>query len=74
MFREFDTFNIENISLNYDFRIDNNYDKFEYNSINTELKYNNFKTEFNFIEENGETGDENFLENSTSYNFDDKNF
>ena len=64
----------ENISLNYDFRIDNNYDKFEYNSINTELKYNNFKTEFNFIEENGETGDENFLENSTSYNFDDKNY
>ena len=64
----------ENISIDYDFRIDNNYDKFEYNSINTEISYNSFKTKFNFVEENGETGNENFLENLTSYNFNDNNF
>ena len=64
----------ENISIDYDFRIDNNYDKFEYNSINTEFSYNNFTTKFNFVEENGETGNENFLENLTSLNFDEKNF
>ena len=64
----------ENISIDYDFRIDNNYDKFEYNSINTEFSYNNFRTKFNFVEENGETGNENFLENLTSLNFDENNF
>tara|TARA_A100001234_G_C12637772_1_gene390750 strand:+ start:386 stop:3013 length:2628 start_codon:yes stop_codon:yes gene_type:complete len=64
----------ENISIDYDFRIDNNYDKFEYNSINTEFSYNNFTTKFNFVEENGETGNENFLENLTSLNFDENNF
>jgi len=64
----------ENISIDYNYSIDNNFDKFVYNSINTQLNYNNFETSFNFVEENGDTGDENFLENTTSYNYDDKNF
>ena len=34
---------------------------------------NNFKTEFNFIEENGVIGDNNIIENISSFNFDDKN-
>ena len=31
-------------------------------------------TTFNFIEENGDTGDTNVIANTIEYNFDDKNF
>ena len=63
----------DNLSIDYDFRVDNNFNKFEYNSINTTLNLENFETTFNFVEENGETGNENFLENTTSYKFDNSN-
>ena len=63
----------EYLVLDYDFILDNNYDKFEYNSVNATLNVKNFKTNFNFIEENGFTGDTNFLENTTSYDFNEKN-
>jgi len=63
----------DNLSIDYDFRVDNNFNKFEYNSINTTLNLDNFETTFNFVEENGETGNENFLENTTSYKFDNSN-
>ena len=35
---------------------------------------NNFITTFNFIEENGKTGNTSIISNSIEYNFDDKNF
>ena len=63
----------ENISIDYDFMIDNKFDGIEYNSINTIFEYDNFTTEFNFVEENGEIGNENFLENTTAFKFDEKN-
>ncbi len=64
---------LENIIIDYDFRLDNNYDKFEYNSLNTKFVFDNFETNFNFVEENGEAGNENFLENTTVYNHDKNN-
>ena len=64
---------LENIIIDYDFRLDNNYDKFEYNSLNTKFVLDNFETNFNFVEENGEAGNENFLENTTVYNHDKNN-
>ncbi len=64
---------LDNIVIDYDFRIDNNYEKFEYNSFNTKFIFSNFETNFNFVEEGGETGNENFLENTTVYNHDDNN-
>ncbi|MDA9725850.1 organic solvent tolerance protein [Candidatus Pelagibacter sp.] len=64
---------LENVILDYDFRIDNNYKKFEYNSLNSKFIINNFETNFNFVEENGETGNENFLENTTIYNHNENN-
>ena len=64
----------ENLSIDYNFMIDNNLDRFEYNSITTSLIFDKFETKFNFVEENGDTGNENFLENTTSYNFDDNNY
>ena len=64
---------LDNIILDYDFRIDNNYDKFEYNSINTKFIFDNFETNFNFVEENGEAGNENFLENTSIYSYNENN-
>ena len=62
-----------NFEIDYNFRIDNNYQKFEYNSINTNFIFKNLETNFAFVEENGEAGNENFLENSTIYKFDENN-
>ena len=53
--------------------IDNNYNKFEYNSLNAKYIIENFETNFNFVEENGETGNENFLENTSIFNHDENN-
>ena len=64
---------LENIIIDYDFRLDNNYDKFEYNSLNAKFIIDNFESNFNFVEENGESGNENFLENKTTYNHDKNN-
>tara|TARA_B100000035_G_scaffold280709_1_gene261168 strand:+ start:2208 stop:4640 length:2433 start_codon:yes stop_codon:yes gene_type:complete len=64
----------ENIKLNYEFSIDNDLKHFQYNSLGASVSKNNFITTFNFIEENGAIGSSNILENTTSFNFDDKNF
>ena len=63
----------EHLSVDYNFSIDNNFDRFVYNSVNANLIFKNFETNFNFVEENGDTGDENFLENTTTYNLNDNN-
>ena len=54
------------------FIIAGNQRSFGDNSINTNFIYNNLETKFTFVEENGEAGNENFLENSTIYKFDEK--
>ena len=46
----------------------------QYNSIGTTIGKNNFVTTFNYIEENGQIGSSNILENVTTFNFDDQNF
>ena len=51
----------QNININYDFAIDNNFEVFEYNNFSANIKFNNFETKFNLIEENGEMGDSNVL-------------
>ena len=63
----------EFFSLNYDFAIDNDFNKFEHNAIEAELSVNNFVTTFNFLEKTGETGDINTLENISKLNIDDQN-
>ena len=63
----------ENFLLNYDFSIDNDFNKFEYNSIDAEFSINNFVTTFNFLEKDGETGDVNTIANTTKISFDNQN-
>ena len=64
----------ENIILNYNFSVDNNFDEISYNDINTTLSTKNFTTTFNFIKELSDIGDQNFLKNTTSYKFNDQNY
>ena len=64
----------DNVKIAYDFALDNDLNTFEYNSINTSFLFGNFKSTFNFLEENGEMGDANVLSTSVSYNFDENNF
>ena len=63
----------DNIDLEYNFSIDNDYSTFENNDLNLKLSLNNIVTEFNFIEENGEIGDTNVFTNSITYQLDNKN-
>ena len=64
----------EAININYDFIIDNDFNTFEYNSLNAILNYKNLTTEFNFIEESGELGNTNTLANKTKLKFNEDNY
>ena len=61
------------LTFDYNFSLDNNFDTFEYNNLETTLTVNNFVTNFRFNETNGKIGDDNTLENTTTVNFDDNN-
>ena len=64
----------DNLNVSYNFALDNNYKNFEYNSLTAAISLNDFITKFKFIEENGEMGDSNVLENEIGYKFDEKNY
>ncbi len=64
----------DNINLNYEFSINHDLDEFQYNSLSTTIKKSNFVTTFNYIEEQGEVGNANILENVTTFNLNKKNF
>ena len=61
------------LKFDYDFSLDNNMDTMNYNSINTSLTVNNFVTTFEFMEENNSIGNESYIGNKTSYNFNENN-
>ena len=58
---------------NYDFALDNDFNKFEHNAIEAEFTVNNFVTSFEFLQEDDEIGSESFLSNETSYKFNNAN-
>ena len=64
----------ENVNFNYEFSINHDLNEVQYNSLGTTIGQNNFVTTFNYIEENGQIGSSNVLENVTTINFDDQNF
>ncbi len=63
-----------NISFDYEFSVNHDLDQIQYNSFGTKISKNNFITRFNYIEEDGEIGSSNILENVTTFNFDERNF
>ena len=64
----------DNISIGYNFETDNDLKTFEYNSINTELSFNNFITELSFIETNGSRGNTNVIDNKSSIKLNKNNY
>ena len=63
----------DHVEIDYNFAMDNDLNTFEYNSLNTSFLFGNFKSSFEFLEENGEMGDANILSSSISYKFDENN-
>jgi len=63
----------ENLSLRYNFSIDNNFDKTNYDSISSELKINKFVTSFEYSDEKDNLINKSFTSNSTSFEIDDSN-
>jgi LPS-assembly protein len=64
---------IKNISLGYNFSLSNDLNTLEYNSLVSEIEYENFNTQFQYLEERGVIGKTNTIENTTEFNFDDQN-
>ena len=64
----------EYVKFDYNFAIDNDLKTLERNSIKTSLAINKFTTTFNFLEESGEMGDINTINNTTRYQVDDNNY
>ena len=62
------------LDIGYNFSINNDLDQIDYNALALNVSVNNFVTKFNFIEENNIMGDASSIENTTSYNLDEKNF
>ena len=62
------------LNVSYDFIIDNDLNTLKYNSLSTTLNYKNLTTEFNFIEESGQFGNANTLENKTKLKFNEDNY
>jgi LPS-assembly protein len=61
------------LKFDYDFSLDNNLKTSNYNFINTTFTTNNFVTTFEFMEENNLIGNESYIGNKTSYNFNKNN-
>ncbi len=55
--------------LNYQFSLDKNLDKSNYNFIKTNISVNNFVTSFEFLEEDNYLSQDSYLTNTTKFNF-----
>jgi LPS-assembly protein len=73
IFGEFKFKPIENISLGYNFSLTEDLNTFEYNTLIAKMKFNNFTTQFDYLEETGVIGQTNIIENKTTYNLNDAN-
>jgi LPS-assembly protein len=60
-------------NIDYNFSLDNNLDSTNYDSIKSTLSVNNFVTSFEYLREDGDIGTKNFIQNKTSYNFNEEN-
>ena len=60
------------MNINYNFAIDNNYNKFEFNELDGIFKFGRINTKINFLKESGSMGGESFIGNNTTFIIDDK--
>ena len=73
IFGQFNFKPTKNISLGYNFSLTDDLNTFEYNSLMTTMKFGNFITQFDYLEERGTVGSTNVIENKTEYIFNNSN-
>ena len=73
IFGNFEVYPNENLSLKYNFSIDNNLNKTNYDSISTKFKINKFVTSFEYSDEKNNLINESFTSNSSYFEIDKNN-
>ena len=73
IFGNIDLYPNENLAFKYNFSIDNNFDKTNYDAISTKLKINKFVTSFEYSDEKNNLINESFTSNSSSYEINKNN-
>jgi LPS-assembly protein len=73
IFGNIEVYPSENLSLKYNFSIDNNFDKTNYDGISAKFKINKFVTSFEYSDEKNNLINESFTSNSTSFEIDNNN-
>ena len=63
----------KNFSIKYDFALDNDFDKTNYDSVSSKLKINKFVTTFMYSDEKNSSINESFTSNSSSLKIDKNN-
>ncbi len=63
----------DDLSLNYQFSMDQSFDKTEYQLLSADLNINNFVTTFEYLNESSNFANDSYLYNKSSYNFNEKN-
>ena len=64
----FATLNVsENLNLNYDFAIDQNYKDLNYTDVGAKLNLNNIDIDFNYLQENNHIGDQDYFKTKIGY-------
>ena len=61
----------DNISLNYNFAMDQNYKDLNYNEIGTSMNFNSLNIDFNFLQEKKHIGDQEYFKTKLDYNAND---
>ena len=58
----------DNVSFNYNFSLDENYENFNYNDLETTIEFNPFKLSFNYLLEDRHIGNQEYFKTSLNYN------
>ena len=70
---EFDFIPSKFFDFNYQFSLDKNLNRSNYNLIKTNININNFVTSFEFLEEDNYLNQDSYLKNNTKFNFNSNN-
>ena len=64
---------LDSINVSYDFSLDNNLDRSNYDYLQANFNVNNFVTSFKFLEEKNNIRNEGLAEAKITYNFQNNN-
>ena len=57
----------DNVSLKYDFAVDQNYNEFNYNDLGLTYNFNNMKIDFNYLEEDKHIGNQEYFKTKIDF-------